>query len=774
MKVTRLHCFELSSAITLLYSLVPEHDMDIKTLLYNLREEVSCSVCSDIFTDPKHLPCLHSFCLHCLKQWHTTSHGRDTIRCPKCQAVSGVPESGDLKDLPTSFYLNGLIDVLAIKECKKSPVRCGNCEKKSSETSYCFQCCIFYCQECVTGHNIMRSNKDHRVLAIKDFQDKDYKDVLQRPALCHKQGHRKEELKFFCKNCETAVCQICVPLEHGSHTLTLIEEEAERQKIQMKSIVETQRNNLKANENIIRQLDEDYAKLIQQGEDVKRDVQKNVDNLIAVIEAKKQNIFSAVENETSKSLDSLTKRKNKIKEQIAVIESSLNKAKKLLTGSINAEVVQFHKSLEIIFEGIHQTEPFDGDPEGLLVRLTFVENEKLLTTVNDEEIGSLEILYQTKASQCIAEGKGLEEGTVGGEALFILTTRNAQARQCYNKHDHVTVQISDEQGRECSTEVRINDNKDGSYRISYSPKEQGRYKVIVKVNGGHVRGSPFTVEVQPFQVKPVLSFGRKGSSLGMFQCPWGVAVNAKEEIAVTDSKNHRLQIFSSDGNYLRSFGQRGNQNGEFTSPRGLAFHKNGNIFVVDNGNARIQIFSGEGEYIRSFGRYGSLDSQFCNPCGLSVDSDGNIIVADAGNNLIKIFSPDGKFLMKIGGQGSFTFPFHCVQADRYLIVSDNEDHCMKVYDRNGNFQYKFGKQGGGDGEFNNPCCLSVSKSGHLMVCDSGNKRMQVFKLNGKFVGKFGTRGINIGEFINPWSGAVLSNGRIVVSDISANCIQMFE
>ena len=213
--------------------------MDIKTFLHNLREEVSCSVCSDIFTDPKQLPCLHSFCLHCLKQWHRTSHGCDTIRCPKCQAVSRVPENGDLKDLPTSFYLNGLIDVLAIKECKKSPVRCGNCDKKSSETSYCFQCCIFYCQECVTGHNIMRSNKDHRVLALKDFQDKDYEDVLKRPAFCHKQGHTKEELKFFCKNCETAVCQTCVTLGHKSRTMNLIQEEAETQKIQMKSMVET-------------------------------------------------------------------------------------------------------------------------------------------------------------------------------------------------------------------------------------------------------------------------------------------------------------------------------------------------------------------------------------------------------------------------------------------------------------------------------------------------------------------------------------------------------
>ena len=767
-------CFELRPAKTLLYSLISKHDMDMKTLLHNLREEVSCSVCSDIFIDPKQLPCLHSFCLHCLKQWHTTSHGRDTIRCPKCQAVSRVPESGDLTDLPTSFYLHGLIDVLAIKECRNSPVRCGNCDKKSSETSYCFHCCIFYCQECVTGHNIMRKNKDHRVLALKNFQDKDYEDVLKRPVFCPKQGHTEEELKFFCKDCETAVCQTCVTLGHKSHTMNLIQEEAETQKIQMKSMVETQRKNLKAKKNIVRHLDEDHAELIKQGEDVKRDVQNIVDNLIAVIEAKKQNIFSAVENQTSKLAESLTKRKNKIEEQIAVIESSLEKAEKLLTRSINAELVQLKKSLEIILEGVDQTEPIDGDPEGLLVRLTFVENQKLLNTFKTQEIGSLENLHQTKASQCIAEGKGLEEGTVGGEAQFNLTTRNAQARQCYNKHDRVTVEIRDDQGQECETEVRINDNKDGSYKISYSPKEQGRYKVTLKLNGGHVLGSPFTVKGQPFQVRPVLSFGTTASSVGMFQYPWGVAVNARDEIAVTDYLNHRVQIFSSGGNFLRSFGGQGNKNGEFNYPTGIAFHKNGSIFVVDNGNARIQIFSGQGKYISSFDVKGSLDSQLSDPCGLSVDSDGNIIVSAAGNKLIKIFSPDGMFLMKIGGQGSFTYPVHCVQCDRYLIVSDCYEHCLKVYDRNGNFQYKFGKQGGGDGEFSNPSCLSVNKSGQVMVCDTNNHRIQVFQLNGKFVGKFGTQGSNLGEFQYPYSVAVLSNGRIVVSDSINYRMQIFE
>ncbi|XP_078344288.1 E3 ubiquitin-protein ligase TRIM45-like [Oculina patagonica] len=748
--------------------------MDIKTLLHNLREEVSCSVCSDVFTDPKHLPCLHSFCLHCLKQWHRTSHGRDTIRCPNCQAISRVPESGDLKDLPTSFYLNGLIDVLAIKECKSSQVRCGNCDKKSSETSYCFQCSIFYCQKCIIGHNIMRSHTDHRVLALKDFREKDYEDVLKRPAFCSKQGHTKEELKFFCKNCETAVCQICVTLAHGGHTLNLIQDEAETQKIQMKALVDTNRRNLQAKKNEVRRLDEDYAKLLQQGEDVKKDVQRIADNLISSIQAKKQNIFSAVENETTKSLEGVTKRKTKIEEQITVIESSLEKADKLLTRRTNAEVVQLKKSLETILEGVDQTELIDNDPEGLPVRLAFVENQKLLNTVNTEEVGSLQIQSQTEARRSLAEGKGLEEGTVGGEAQFVLSTRNAQGRQCYNKHNRVTVEIRDEQGRECATEVQINDNKDGSFKISYSIGDQGRYKVTVKVNGQHVRDSPFSVSVKPFQIRPVLSFGKEGLSVGMFKYPWGVAVNDRDEIAVTDSI-HRVQIFNSNGNYLRSFGREGNKAGELTNPRGIAFHKNGNIFVVDGFNHRVQIFSGEGKYVGMFGGKGSLDSQLYNPCGLSVDSDGNIIVADGSNKLIKIFSPNGKFLMKIGGEGSLTFPIHCIQCGfRYLIVSDRDEHCMKVFDKNGNFQYKFGKQGGGDGEFNKPRGVSVNKSGHLMVCDTGNHRIQVFEMNGKFVGKFGTEGSKLGEFIFPRSVSVLSNGRIAVSDGDNHRVQIFE
>ena len=68
-------------------------------------------------------------------------------------------------------------------------------------------------------------------------------------------------------------------------------------------------------------------------------------------------------------------------------------------------------------------------------------------------------IRQTKASQSIAEGKGLNEAFVGCEAQFTLTTKNSQGKHCYNKRDRVTVEIQDEQGQDCATEVLINNKE---------------------------------------------------------------------------------------------------------------------------------------------------------------------------------------------------------------------------------------------------------------------------------------------------------------------------
>ena len=739
--------------------------MDLQTLLHNLHEEVSCSVCMSSFTDPKILPCFHTFCLHCLNELQRTSGKHGDITCPECLRKFQVPGSGYPKELPANFRMKTLLDVMTIQKCSVAGVKCGNCEKTSAQSFYCFKCCAFWCDDCIAAHNIIRANKDHKVLAIKDFQDQDIEDVLRRPVFCQKENHENKKLKFFCKDCEVAICNTCVVTLHEGHVKVPLQDAANERKLRLESLLESQKVKALQKRSMITRLQSECNEIQEQVACVKKSAQNLVDNLMRVIEAKKQEIFKEVEDKAQQSIERVVEQISDVEKELWRIETSIKETERFLMRSTNAEIVQFNTVFQEEVTG--EAELVDCDRKDLR-HFVFFPNKSLIAKANSEGVGSLkQIISQTKSRNSKAEGKGITEVTVGLEAQFVLTTRNADNEQCYEQCDIVTVEIRNDDGRECATEAQVQDNKDGSYHINYFAKEAGACQTSVMVNGEHVSGSPFTVQVKPRQYKPVLSFG--GSSAGMFNRLWGVAVNERNEIAVTDRDNKRVQIFRSDGTYLRSFGRMGDQEGEFFHPTGIAYLNNGNIVVADSINNRLQIFTEQGEYLTQIGGEGNLDHQFNYPWGLSVDSDGNIIVADSNNKLIKIFTPSGQFLRKFGAEDLLVDPIHCIQKDQYFLVSDNGDHSIKVFNADGDFLYKFGNGGEGDGVFDNPYCLSVDKEGHLMVCDGKNDRVQVLELNGTFITKF-----KLMSGGSPTSTAVLSDGTIVVSDYRGDCIQIIK
>ena len=739
-------------------------NMDIQTLLNNLHEEVSCSVCMCKYTYPKQLPCLHSFCLHCLNGIQRTSAIPDKILCPECRQEVKIPDNGNLKALPTNFRINSLLDVLAIKECSTTGVKCGNCDERTKQSHYCFQCYAFWCEECIGLHNRIKANKDHYALALEDFQDRDFENILKRPEFCAMPGHEKKEIEFFCKVCEVSICNACALTDHDGHGKILLELAANERKMKVASAIESQKKRAQTKRSKITKLDESLSKVQEQAARVKRNVQEYADSIIAATEAKKLEIFDDVERRTKASLQEIGKQKEEIEEQARRHESEIEDTETLLKRSTSAQLMQPNELMDKILKEEKNQENRSDRDDCPFQKFDFVENHKLFDLVSVEQIGSLE----TKAQQSGADGKGISEAIVGLEAQLVVTTRNKKCRSSYDNNDYVTLEISNRQGDNCAAEVQVQDNKDGTYKIKYFAKETGTCSASVKVNGEHIRGSPFEVQVKPRQFRPVLSFGEQ-----ILKYPWGVAVNEQNEITVSDVGNDKIHLFKSDGTHIKSFGGEGAQHGSFDFPSGIAYHGD-NFIVAEQGNHRVQVLSRQGGYLRHFGGEESLDHQLNFPTGLSIDSDGNIILADKKNKLIKLFSADGQFLNKLGTEGSFTLPFHCIQHDNYLIVSDKGDNSIKCFDRKGNFLYKFGKEGNAHGEFNKPSCLSMDKAGHLMVCDTNNHRIQVFDLGGKFVAKFGIKGRGIGEFDTPVSVAVLSDGKIVVSDLNNSRIQIFD
>ena len=743
--------------------------MDIQTLLNNLHEQVSCSVCMCKYTDPKQLPCLHSFCLHCLNGIQRTSGRRDKIACPECRQEFNVPDNGNLAALPTNFRINSLLDVLAIKECSTTGVKCGNCDERTKQSHYCFQCSSFWCEECIGLHNKIKANKGHYALELEEFQDQDFENILKRPSFCGIQGHEKEKIKFFCKICEVAICNSCALLDHEGHAKMLLELAANERKLRLKSAIESQEKSVQAKKSQIEKLNESYNEVLEQAANVKGNVLGYADSIHAAIEAKKVEILDELERKTKSTLEQIGAHREEMEKEFQLGESNIEKTKALIKRCTSAEIMQPSDILNKIFKDENNHDNTANRESQSFPRLHFVKNQKLFDLVFVEQIGSLNHLTLARAQQSSADGKGVSEATVGLEAQLVVTTRNAEGQQCHDDYDSVSLAIKNRQGDNCAAEVQVQDNKGGTYKIKYFAKETGTCSASVKVNGEHIRGSPFEVQVKPRQFRPVLSFGEQ-----ILKLPWGVAVNEQDEIAVSDVGNHKIHLFKSDGTHIRSFGGLGTQPGEFNRPAGIAFRVS-NIIVAEQNNDRVQEVSKQGQYLSHFGQKGSLDHQLNRPYGLYIDSDGNIVVADSRNKLIKIFCAGGQFLSsKIGTEDSFTKPFHCTQHENYRIVSDSGDHSIKCFDRKGNFLYKFGKEGKADREFNKPRCLSMDKAEHLMVCDEQNHRIQVFDVSGKFVAKFGSKGSGMGELNMPVSAAVLSDGKIVVSEFGNHRIQLFQ
>lgn len=167
-------------------------------------------------------------------------------------------------------------------------------------------------------------------------------------------------------------------------------------------------------------------------------------------------MFKAVDSQVTETLESLEKQRNKFQGQIVTTESAVENTETLLKrNTCAAGIIQLRKSVETMFEDVDKDSETEGNDEGYLY-FGFVKNDEILQSLNAKEIGSI-IMSYTKAAQSTAVGKGLTKARTGLAAGFVVSTRNPRGKQCYSKSDILDVEIKDQKGQDCATDVQIND-----------------------------------------------------------------------------------------------------------------------------------------------------------------------------------------------------------------------------------------------------------------------------------------------------------------------------
>jgi DNA-binding beta-propeller fold protein YncE len=135
--------------------------------------------------------------------------------------------------------------------------------------------------------------------------------------------------------------------------------------------------------------------------------------------------------------------------------------------------------------------------------------------------------------------------------------------------------------------------------------------------------------------RPIIVFGRPGAGDGEFNRAEGLGVDAQDRLYVADSCNHRIQIFSREGKWLKTYGKPGRGLGELSYPYDVRVDRAGRQYVCEFGNSRIQVFGTNNEPLEIIGGPGQRPGQFNNPWSVALDSHGNLFVADAGNHRVQ-------------------------------------------------------------------------------------------------------------------------------------------
>ena len=219
-----------------------------------------------------------------------------------------------------------------------------------------------------------------------------------------------------------------------------------------------------------------------------------------------------------------------------------------------------------------------------------------------------------------------------------------------------------------------------------------------------------------------------------------VAKKTTTKTVTTTQKGEILKYY-----YIGKIGFPGTGKGQVLEPTDVAIDTLHNIiYVADKNNHRIDVFDTNGKYIKSWGSLGSGKGQFNNPADLAADfAQGLIFVSDIGNNRVQKFDTNGKFLGMWGSSGTGIGQFDQTgdvsldPTEKMVYVSDIGNNRIQKFDYDGNFVKSWGALGTGSGQFNRPAGLTYDSSGIVFVADTKNNRIQKFDKQGTFVTKLG-------------------------------------
>ena len=259
------------------------------------------------------------------------------------------------------------------------------------------------------------------------------------------------------------------------------------------------------------------------------------------------------------------------------------------------------------------------------------------------------------------------------------------------------------------------------------------YSVVTDSRGRIIVTDPGAAGVHVFDfAKQKYKFLSRDEGKDELKSPQCVAVDANDNIYVTDSETGRILVWDANLKFRRAIGSLKGGEGYFKRPTGIAVDSSlQRIYVTDTERHRIFVLDMQGNVLQTIGRNGADPGQFNFPTELRLNGQ-ELMVVDAMNFRVQVLDRSGQFLYGVGSIGEVSGSMYrpkgvAVDSEGDLYVVDGIFDTVQVFNRKGELLYYFGKTGDGPAEFQLPAGLYIDHDDRIYVVDSFNRRVEVFK-----------------------------------------------
>ena len=351
-------------------------------------------------------------------------------------------------------------------------ILCDNCQSEDAAENRCNECAIFLCQYCTEFHKRSLSTREHKVFTIEELKSTIGAQNVARKVRCSK--HKEEVIKLFCKTCEITICRDCTIVDHQGHKYGFVEDVAEEEKQKIQNNL----NEVKQRKGRVVQGIVNIKKFNESLEAKKNstisEVNQHFRELATALELRRTEVVRKAVSITDSKQKQLQAQLEILEVALASCESSIEFTEQAFKNGNDTQILSMEKyilqSLEQLKTANDQTEPCANENMIFFTPSTVQE-----TMDNSFNYYDISVACPENCHASFQQGRNVfHPGKQYSIEFICCDENNRKLRGQVIKPLFTGVEVSD---------VVVNDNKDGSYIISFCPRQDGQLVFDVSING---------------------------------------------------------------------------------------------------------------------------------------------------------------------------------------------------------------------------------------------------------------------------------------------------